>query len=67
PITHAFGVQWQKAVADLERLSGGRLPKQNPAVAARTIRVGKSNLSKSVTVAGDPGHTQIGLGYIREI
>lgn len=44
--TAAFGAHWQKAVADLERLSGGRLPKQNPAVVARTIRVGKSNLSK---------------------
>ncbi len=40
------GAEWQKTVADVERLSGRNLPKQNPAVVARTIRVGKSDVSK---------------------
>ncbi len=40
------GEEWQRAVADVERLSGGKLPKQNAAVVARTIRVGKSDVSR---------------------
>lgn len=40
------GDEWQRTVADVERLSEGKLPKQNPAVVARTIQVGQRDVSR---------------------
>ena len=43
-----FGDDWQNAIAEFERLSGGKLAKQQPALVARSIEIGKRSISKTI-------------------
>lgn len=42
------GADWQNTVTALERSSGGKLPKQLPALVARSIEIGKRSASQKL-------------------
>ncbi|WP_426124449.1 hypothetical protein [Pararhizobium sp. PWRC1-1] len=42
------GADWQNALATLEQSSGGKLPKQLPALVAESIEIGKRSASQNL-------------------